>query len=185
LCSGPSVADDARMQVRSIGAGVLATCLVVASFGAATIGCEDKKDDKKSESTSAPASTPAAPAAPPPPATPPPAAPPPATPPPAAPAGDVTRYPTEQPIGRTGVIAEGVTAHKEAKAESQTIATLAKGTGVSQVAQQGNWTLVGWKEGAVDRLGWVQSAKAFGAEIGPTRTRAADEARKRGLLFPK
>ena len=159
-----------------------AACLLIALGAAAASGCEkEDKDDAKSDSTSAPATPPPAAPPPPPPATPPP--PPPVA--PAAPVSDVTRYPNEQPIGRAAVLANNVDVRKAAKAESPSTQALAKGTPVNQVAQSGNWTLIGWKDAGGDKLGWVESAKAFGAELDSNRKNAVDEARKRGILFPR
>lgn len=175
------------MQLRSKSVQAALACLLVVAASAAASGCDskDKDDDKKSNSA-----TPAAPPPPPPattpPAAPPTAAPPPVAPPPAAPASDVTRYPNEVPLAnRPAVIADGIGARKQAKAEAPVFQTLAKGTAVTQIAQSGNWTLVGWKNNGVDAMGWVESAPAFGAKLDPTRQRAADVARKGGLLFPK
>ena len=170
-----------------MGPRAILACLVVVAVGAASSGCESKDDDKKSSTSS----TPAAPPPPPPPTTPPPttpptAAPPPVAPPPAAPASDVTRYPNEVPLNnRPAVIADGVGARQVAKAEAPVFQTLAKATAATQVAQSGNWPPVGWTEATIDKLGWVESAPAFGGKLDPTRQRAADVARKGGLLFPK
>ena len=157
--------------------------LVVLVLGAAAAGCEKKDDDEKSDASA----TPAAPAAPPPPATPPPAAPPPATPPPAAPAGDVTRYPDEQPLSGGATISNDVAARKQANANSELVQNLAHGSGVTKVARSGNWTLVSWKQAAGDKMGWVETSKAFTNNDDPDVRRTIpkavlDEGKRRGVL---
>jgi hypothetical protein len=166
--------------------------LVMLSLAVAGGCAKDDDDDKdKGAATSTPAApaTPP-PAAPPPPATPPPAAPPPAAPPPVAPASDVERYPaTEKPLSGGAVLANAVPAHKRAHVNGALVQNLAKGTQVLLMAQEVNWTLVGWKEGSLDRIGWVESAKAFGQGTVTNDPRvpkgAVDEARRRGVLFPR
>ncbi len=175
-----------RAPRRSIA---LASLLVLALSTA--VGCEKKDDDEKSESSAvAVAPPPAAPAPPPPPATPapPPAAPPPASPPaPAAPAGDVTRYPDERPLTGGASLVNDVTARKQTNLQSEVVQNLAKGSFVTRVAQSGNWTLVSWKQTAGDKMGWVESNKAFGGEWRDSRIpqQVIDEGRRRGVVFPR
>lgn len=156
------------------------TALVVVGLGVVSVGCEKKGDDDKADS--------AAPAvAPPPPATPPPATPPPATPAPApAPAGDVTRYPDEQPLAGGATISNDVAARKQASLQSEVVQNLAHGSAVAKVARSGNWTLVSWKQAAGDKMGWVETTKAFrDNDDDYKRTvpdRVLDEGRRRGVL---
>lgn len=165
-------------------------CLLTFAVGAAA-GCEKKDDDEKSESSAVAVATPAAPAPPPPAPTPAPApTPPPAAPAPtpaAAPASDVTRYPDERPLTGGANLVNDVPARKQANAQSELVQNLARGSFVTRVAQSGNWTLVSWKQTAGDKMGWVESAKAFGGDWSQGRIpqQVIDEGRRRGVLFPR
>ncbi len=166
------------MPVHSMRRSVALASLVVLAFGAAAVGCEKKDDDDKSDSSAVPASTPAAPAAPPP-----------AAPPPAAPATDVTRYPDEQPLTGNTTTSNDVAARKQTNTQSEIVQNLAHGSTVTRVARSGNWTLVSWKQTTGDKMGWVETTKAFVNNDDDYRKtipdRVIDEGRRRGVVLPR
>lgn len=159
--------------------------IVVFVLGAAAAGCEKKDDEDKADSAA-----PAAPAPPPPAPTTaaPPAAPAPApAPAPAAPAGDVTRYPDEQPLTGGATISNDVAAHKQANVQSEIVQHLAHGSAVTKVARSNGWTLVSWKQSTGDKMGWVETSKAFANNDDPDIRRTIpkaviDEGKRRGVL---
>jgi len=165
-------------------ASLAVASLFVLAVSAFSVGCEKKDDDEKSGSSAAPI----APAPPPPPPQAP-AAPAPAAPTPAAPAGgDVTRYPDESPLTGGANVSNDVSAHKQASQASEIVQAIARGSAVTKVARSGLWTLISWKQTTGDKMGWVESAKAFNDRY-EQRTvvpqQVIDEGRRRGVLRPR
>ena len=170
------------ISVNSCRRSSVVASLLVLAVSALAVGCEKKDDDEKSDSSAAPVAPP-----PPPPLAP--AAPAPAAPTPAAPAGgDVTRYPDGSPLTGGANVSNDVNAHKQASQASELVQVIARGSAVTKVARSGLWTLISWKQTTGDKMGWVESAKAFNDKY-EQRTvipqSVIDEGRRRGVLRPK
>jgi hypothetical protein len=105
---------------------------------------------------------------------------------PAAPASDVTRYPDEQPLTGNATTSNDVPARKQTNVQSEIVQNLAHGSPVTRVARSGNWTLVSWKRTDGDKMGWVETNKAFANNDEDYKRTIPDrvirEGRKQGIL---